>query len=182
VRPALFSAFVLALPWVATAKDPTPEPQSRSSQILGPHDMTKEFHMEQLSPFGRAGSTFRTKSADTQSFQFQQKFRPKGFEGPKEFRVKSWWGNGFRFSTKAADTKTFETKTAETKTAAVKDAPEAGKTAATKDLPDGNRPYLGPESKKLNKPVDPEKLPKLNNEMHELKTVEDIKELLNKNR
>jgi hypothetical protein len=144
--------------------------------------MTREFQIQQLSPFGRAGSTFRTKGADTQNFQFEQKFRPKGYQEPKEFRAKGWWGSGFRFSTKAADTKTFETKTAETKTAPVKDAPEAGKTAATKDLPDGNRPYLGPESKKLNKPLEAEKLPKLNNEMHELKTVDDIKELLNKNK
>ena len=181
MRLALSSALVIALPLLAPAKDPTPEPQSRSAQLLTP-DMNKEFRLEQLTPFGRSGSTFRTKSNETQSFQFQQKFQPKGFEGQKEFRSKSWWGNGFRFSTKSADTKTFETKAAETKSAPVKEAPDAGKSAATKDLPDGNRPFLGPESKKLAKPVDPEKLPKITNEMHELKTVEDIKELLNKNK
>ena len=144
--------------------------------------MTREFHLEQLSPFGRAGSTFRTKGADTQSFQFEQKFRPKGYQDQKDFRAKSWWGSGFKFSTKSAATKTYETKAAETKTAPVKDAREAGKAAPTKDLPDGDRPYLGPESSKLRKPVDPQKLPKISNELHELKTVEDIKELLNKNK
>jgi hypothetical protein len=143
--------------------------------------MTKEFHLNQLSPFGRAGSTFQTKGAQTQSFQFQQKFTPKSAP-TKDFRAKSWWGNGFRFSTKSASTKTFETKTAETKAAAVKDAPDASKTATTKPLSDGDRPFLGPESRKLNKPLDPQNLPKLSNELHELKTVEDIKELLNKNR
>ncbi len=180
MRLAPFTALAVALPFVALAKEPAPESHKLESRIMQP-DMTKEFHLEQLSPFGRSGAAFRTKGAQTQNFQFQQKFQPKGFVEKKEFRSKGWWGSGFRFSTKAAQTKAYETKAAETKTAAVKEAPGTGKTATVKDLSDGNRPFRGPESSKLNKPLDPTNLPKISSEMRELKTIEDVKELLNKN-
>jgi hypothetical protein len=184
LRSALLISICLAA--AAAAKDPTPAPVSRSAQVLGTPDMSREFNIQQLSPFGRTKSTFRTKAARSDTFYFQQKFSPKTYEA-RSFETKGWWAGDFKFSTKDASTKgKYEipnaAKAADTKTAPVKDARESGKTMATRDLPDGSRPYLGKEAQKMKTPLDPNNLPKITNEMHELKTIEDVKELLNKNR
>ena len=184
LRFALFIS--LAVATAAVAKDPTPAPASRSAQVLGNPDMSREFNMGQISPSGRMDTKFRTKDANSDGFYFQQKFKPKGYEA-RGFETKGWWAGDFKFSTKEATPKgKYEmpsaTRTADTKAAPVKDARDAGKTAATRDLPDGRRPYLGQEAAKMKTPLDPTNLPKITNEMHELKTVEDVKALLNKNK
>lgn len=181
MRPTLF--IFLAFATVAVAKDPAPAP-SRSAQVTGNPDPNREFNMGSLTTFNRT-SAFNTKAARSDSFYLQQKFKPKSYEATA-FETKSWSGN-FKFSTKEAATKgKYEipnaVKTADTKTAPVKDAREAGKTMATRDLPDGGRPYLGKEAEKIKTPLDPNNLPKITNDMRELKTIEDVKELLNKNR
>ena len=68
------------------------------------------------------------------------------------------------------------------KTASVKEAREVGKVAETRGLPDGKREFLGKEAEKIHKPLDVTTLPKISNEMRELKTIEDVRELLNKNK
>lgn len=141
--------------------------------------------MEQLSTWGRANQ-FQTKAARSDTFYFQQKFQAKGYAA-REFKSKGWWAGDFKFSTKAAGTKgKYEipnsTNAVFTPVKPVQDAREAGKTMSTRDLPDGSRPYLGREARKMEKPLDPTNLPKITNAMRELKTVEDVKELLNKNR
>lgn len=152
-------------------------------QVTGNPDPNREFNMGQLSTFNRT-SGFNTKAARSDTFYLQQKFQPKSYEA-RGFETKSWAGN-FKFSTKEASTKgKYEVpnaaKAADTKTAAVKDARESGKTMATRDLPDGSRPYLGKEAQKMKDALDPAKLPKISNDMRELKTIEDVKALLNKN-
>ncbi|MEQ1858619.1 MAG: hypothetical protein ABMA13_01640 [Chthoniobacteraceae bacterium] len=183
MRSVLF--IFLAFSTVAVAKDPTPSPLSRSSQVTGNPDLNKQFNPGQFSGFGRSNSGFRTKDARADGFSFQQKFTPKGYDA-KGFETKGWWAGKFKFDTKAADTKgkydvPNAAKTADTKTAPVKDARESGKTAATRDLPDGDRPYLGREAQKMKTALDPGKLPRVTSDLRELKTIEDVKALLNKN-
>lgn len=186
MRLALLSALALALPAVGKEKAATPAPEAatRSQSVLGSPDPNKEFQLQQLSPMGRS-NTFDTKSARLDSFYIQQKFQPKGYD-TKEFKTGGWWSGHFKFGTKEATTKgKYELpgtgKTYDTKTSPVKDARESGKTAETRELHDANRPFLGKESGKLRKPLDPTNLPRVTNEMHELKTIEDVKALLNKN-
>lgn len=183
MRPALFTIFAVTVA-AAVAKDPTPAPVSRSESVVGTPDMNRSFHLEQLSPFGRS-TTFQTKAARSDTFYLHQKFSPKAYDA-RAFETKGWWAGNFKFSTKDAAAKgRYEipnaTKTTDTKTAAVKDARESGKTMSVRDLPDGSRPYLGREAEKMKKPLDPNNIPKITNEMHELKTIEDVKNLLNKN-
>ena len=182
MRSALLIALSLAT--VAVAKDPTPAP-SRSAEVTGSPDPNKTFNMGSGSSMPGVGGSFSTKVARSEGFYIQQKFSPKSYDA-KAFETKAWSGR-IAFSTKEAATKgKYEmpnvTKPADTKTAAVKDAREGSKTMATRDLPDGSRPYLGKEATKMAKPLDPNNIPKITNEMHELKTIEDVKALLNKNR
>jgi hypothetical protein len=185
VRLAL--AIILTLPvCVSVAKDKEQAAtESRSRQVLGAPDLSREFAMEQLNPWGRANQ-FRTKAARQNEFYFQQKFQPKGYSA-KEFKSKGWWAGDFKFSTKDASTKgKYEipntANAVATQTKDVKDAREATKTMTTRDLPDGSRKYLGQESRRMEKPLDPTNLPKITNSMRELKSIDDVKELLNKNR
>jgi hypothetical protein len=189
VRAALLLILSLAAcPSFAKEKPPKAAPApalSRSRQVMDAPDLSREFAMEQLNPWGRANS-FQTKSARSDTFYFQQKYQPKAYDA-RAFKAKDWWGGDFKFSTKAAGTTgKYEVPkigtAVDTPTKAVKDAQEAGKSMSTRDLPDGSRPYLGKEAQKMQKPLDPTNLPKITNEMHELKTIEDVKELLNKNR
>jgi len=158
----------------------------RSAQVLGNPDLGREFDVNQSSSFGRSNGTYRTNSARTgESFYFQQKFQPKGYDA-KDFKTKGWWAGDFKFSTKDAAAKgKYEipnvNQATATKTNPVKDARESGKIATTRDLPDGGRAYLGKEAQKMKTPLDPMNLPKITNDMRELKTIEDVKALLNKN-
>ncbi len=101
-------------------------------------------------------------------------------------------------------------KTIESKDADVKEARDAQKRVETREMA-GNRPFLGKEYDRMKKPLDPQKLPMgasasvepgsiegparspdtgryevsertLNSGLKEIKTVEDVRELLNKNR
>lgn len=152
---------------------------------MGNPDMSREFHLSQLSPSGRTNSSFNTKAARSDTFHFQQKFAPKNYDA-RAFEARRFREEGAKFSTKDATAKgKYEVpnvaKAADTKTAATKDARESDKTMATRDLPDGSRPYLGKEATKMKTPLDPANLPKITNSMEELKTIEDVKRLLNKN-
>lgn len=170
-------ALIAALSLGAAAAEPTPLPRSR--QLFQP-DMNREFAVGSVHP-SRTGREFNTTGARTPSFSFEQKFQPKEYRS-SEFRAKNWWGGGFKFSTGEARTKTYETKEAPSRTAPTRDAREAGKTAATRDLPDGRREYLGPEAARTKKPLQPEELPKITNDLRKIESVEDVKELLNKNK
>jgi hypothetical protein len=193
VRPILFIALLLPLSPFASAKPlfglgkpkATPVPAlSRKEQIEAREEPEpfKAFNMEQLSRTGTATKTFYTRGARTDEFYYEQKMRTKAFDS-EEYKPKGFWGRLFSFGTKDAPTKTYGTKSVETKTAATKDLWDGNKVAATRDLPDGRREYLGPESKKLHKALDPNNLPKITGDgpVTEIKTEDDVRALLNKN-
>jgi hypothetical protein len=133
------------------------------------------------------GQSFNARSAQTSTFQFDQKYSPAKFE-TREFTPKTSWFSRLKFWTKDANTRGAHevpnvNRQAETKTAAVKDARDAGKTVAVRDLPGGDRTYLGPERAKLDRSVDPNKpLPGWTGDKLDTLTLEQVRELLNKNK
>lgn len=133
------------------------------------------------------GQTFNAGSAQTKSFSFNQRFAPAKYETAGYQTKKSWFGN-FKFGAKSADTRGKSeipnvNTAAATKTAATNDSSYAGKTAAVRDLPGRDRPYRGPESKKIDRAVDPNKpLPGWTGDKMDVLTLEQIRELLNKNK
>jgi hypothetical protein len=146
--------------------------------------MTREFQLDQLSPFGRSNASFQTKAARTDSFYFQQKFQPKGYE-TKDFRTRSHWQGDFKFSTKTAATKTYETKAAPTKAAPVREAREAGKSAPTRDFEPGKREavFRGRSQDMIDQegPVGATKVKGWAGDLKQL-SVGEVREILNKNK
>jgi hypothetical protein len=145
------------------------------------------------------GRTYDSGKAQTKQFYYGQKdlattYRAKDYSGSK-----TAWAGDMKFGTKTAGANTYGTKTAATKTASTNTAWDAGKSAPVKDLSDGKRPYLGPESKKARQNIDPAtmadwrtggsgetmvdtgKTVEKYSTMKQL-TIEDIRELLNKNK
>jgi hypothetical protein len=187
VRAAPF-ILILALSLTAEAKKPAPTPApSRSRQVLDSPDLTREFNIQQLSPFGRSKSEFTAHGAQTSSFYIHQKYTPKGYD-TNGFRTKTAWDSDFKFSTKAARTKTYETKeaAAASKTAAVKDAREGSKTAATREFYEANRKtsFTGRNQALFDKegPAAQAKVgASWSGNLKQL-TVEDVREILNKNK
>jgi hypothetical protein len=123
----------------------------------------------------------------TKDFQFNQRFAAAKYQTGDFQAKKSWFGN-FKFGTKSVDTRSKSgipnaNAEAPVKTASTKEASDSGKTAAVRDLPGRDRPYLGPESKKLDRAVDPNKpLPGWTGDKLDVLTLEQIRELLNKNK
>ena len=110
-----------------------------------------------------SSQTVSTGKAQTKEFYFDQKIRPEGY------RTRAFWGTkdsalrDAKFATIDANTRgKYEIpnagKKAATKSAAVKEAREANDKLATRNLPGGDREYLGPESKKVHRAVDPKVL------------------------
>jgi hypothetical protein len=177
---------------------------SRWKNVLGKPDTTKEFDLGQTSPFRRSPGTFHgAKGAKSRTFHIDQKFAPKSFDARTFSGAKPARAGEMKFATKNAPTSgkydiPNASKKADTKSVEVADARESRKSMPVRDLPDGKRPYLGPESKRLHKPIDPATLGDWRNQgemvgrsgdgtverlssFRELKTIEDVKELLNKN-
>lgn len=134
------------------------------------------------------GRSFDAGTARTKGFHFNQRFAPAKYETAEFSQTKkSWWGN-FKFGTKAANTRTKSevpnaNKEAATKTAETREAHDSTKTAAVRDLPGRDRPYLGPERKNLDRSIDPTKpLPGWAGDRLEVLSLEQIRELLNKNK
>ncbi len=172
----------------------------RGAEILVPNYM-KEFDPSR-SGVGTA-RTFGTGGARSKEFNFQQKVRAdtyltRDFQGSKTNT-----GAERKFAANDANTRGKYTipnvdKDAGNKTAATKELWDGNKVAATQDLHDGQRPYLGPESKKLNRTMDPKEMADWRNAGKEsvvygdgtverisnLKqlSIEDVRELLNKNK
>ena len=149
------------------------------------------------------GRTYDTGHARVKEFYYDQKAHPGSYGTRDFYGSKKDWSGDLKYAARDANTHgryaiPNATKTAATKTAATKEAWDSGKTAATHGLHDGQREYLGPESKKLRTPVDPASQGDWRNAGREsvvnsgtsvekyttLKqlTIEDIRELLNKNK
>jgi hypothetical protein len=155
------------------------------AQRFGPTDPNLVFDTRQ-GALGQ-GQSFNTRSAQTGSFQFEQKVRPAKYE-TREFAAKTSWFSKLKFWAKDARTTGSHevpniSKVADTKTAAVKEARDARKAAPVRSLPGGDRVYLGPERAKLDRSVDPNKpLPGWTGDKLDTLTLEQIRELLNKNK
>jgi len=160
---------------------------NRWKSVLGKPEENRTFDLEQTSPFRHSPGTFHSKSASAREFQYEQKVKPKSFNARTFSGSKNAPMGELQFATKGAPTKgRYEIpgagKQAAVKTAPTKDARESGKTASTRELPDANRAYMGKEASKLHTSIDPNNPPRWTNELKELKTIDDIKELLNKNK
>ena len=184
VRFALIFTTTLLAAASAFAEPELPVVHSRSDDVIGKPDGNKTFNLNTTSPFRHRPGTFQSsKSAASKEFYFEQKVSPKGYAARAFSGTKTAWMGDFKFATKDAPTKDARevTKTAAVKTAPVKDAREATKTAATRELADAHRPYLGKEAAKLNTPIDMNNQPRWTNDLKQLKSIEDVKALLNKN-
>lgn len=155
----------------------TQKERSLYERIMKP-DKDKTFDPSTEANIG--GRTFQSKSARTKSYSTRGFFA--GLFRTKEYSTKNAWDGDMKFTTKEANTKgRYDTRAADVKTAPTKDARESGKTAATRPLWDGQRQYLGPESKKLDQAVDPNKRIEWRGDLKPM-TIEDVRELLNKNK
>lgn len=174
VLPLLISACLGA----ALHAQTTQKERTLYERIMKP-DETKSFDPATEANIGGrtlAPKTARTKGYATGSYAAGQ-YGTKDFAG-----TKGAWDGNLRFGTKEANTKgRYETKGAEVKTAPSKGAREVGKTAATRPLWDGGREFLGPERGKLDKSVDPNKRIEWRGDLKPM-TVEDVREMLNKNK
>jgi hypothetical protein len=149
-----------------------------------------------------SSQTVATGSARTKAFNFDQKVQPQGY------RTRAFWGakdsalRDAKYATIDANTRgKYEIpnarKKADTKSAAVKEAREANDKLATRNLPGGDREYLGPESKKVRRAVDPKVLAnsqsagtsvsssggtvEVGGTLRQL-SIDDVREILNKNK
>lgn len=177
----LLTLAILAACAPAFAQQPA---QRRTEQSLLEWDLERTFDLQQLSPFGRAGDTFRTKPATSNSFYFQQKFQPKA-ASTKEFKTDGFWAGNFKFSTTEASTKSYATKEAPTKTAPTKTAVDAGKTAATRPfIPGGKEAKIrGRSQDEFDRDGPSSKVQRQawSGELRQL-SVEDVRDILNKNK
>jgi hypothetical protein len=148
--------------------------------VADPH---KKFDPLKTPGFG--ARSFHATGSRVKEFRYAQKaeatgFRTKDFAGSKAARVAD-----ARYATADARTKDYagpnSARAVDTKTAPTDEARESGKTMATRALPGGNRPYLGPEADRLHKAIEPGREPRITQDLREMKTIEDIRELLNKN-
>ena len=147
-------------------------------------DPEKSFNLANIT----AGSTksYGTGTAYVKDFNYEQKVRTgsygtRGFWGSKPSAFSDQ-----RYATREARTNgnyviPNATKKADTKTAAVKAARESNKTLATRDVPDGSRQFLGKESERMNRTVDPNKPLGWEGDLKEM-SIEDLRGLLNKNK
>lgn len=171
---------------------------ARGAEILVP-DYGKAFDPTQ-SGIG-AARKFGTGGARTKQFDFQQKARAESyatrdFQGSKANAVAQR-----KYATAEANArgKYGIPKVDEElgkKAATTRDLWDGNKQAATRDIHDGKRPYLGPESKRLNKSMDPKELADWRSgeqvsygngtveRIGNLKqlSIDDVRELLNKNK
>jgi hypothetical protein len=183
VRSALLVLFVSLLAASVHAQT-TQQERKLYDRIMHP-DETKAFDPRTAAFTGPR--SFSAKSAQGKDFHFEQRFAPGEYRTKDFAGSKGAWMGAFKFATSSAQTKgdyqgPNAGKTVDTKGAATKEARESSKTMAVRELPGANRTYLGPEADRVKKALDPANLPKVSNDLKELKSVEDIRELLNKNK
>ena len=181
LRPlSILLALLAASPLFA---EPAEKPAGRSiNQRFGSIDQGLVFDPGQGS-VGQ-GRGFSTRNAPSGTFHYDQKVAPSKYE-TREFAPKTSWLSRLKFWTKDASTREYAaaSRQAETKSAPVKEARDAGKTMSVRELPGGDRVYLGPERAKLDRAVDPNKpLPGWTGGKLDVLTLEEVRELLNKNK
>ncbi len=185
----------LQILWLVCAVTPAfAQQQERKllDRLLRP-DETLEFDLRKSSTIGNRG--YATGSARVKEFSYTQKTEPKSFRTRDFHGTKSAWMGDFKYSTKEANSRgKYEIpnvgKAADTKTMRVKAAAESDKTMATRELPEANREYRG----SLIRPRSQDRLTQqgpaaqgdrtIGWQGGSLKpmTIDDIRELLNKNK
>ena len=169
--------------------EPAEKPAGRSlAQRFGSIEQNKNltFDPGRVST-GQARSFVTVDRVQSLTFHYDQKLLSSSFQ-TKEFQSKPSWFSKLKFWSRDANTSGGHeipniSRQAETKTALVNDSQFANKTAAVRSLPDGDRLYLGPERAKLDRAVDPNKpLPGWTDDKFGTLTLEQIRELLNKNK
>lgn len=185
ILPALLA--LSCAPLFAAEKEDKPIGRSVHERFASPHENPHLTFDTRQGAVGN-GRTFSAGSARTKDFQFNQRFAPVKYQTSEFAQTKKSWFGNFKFGTKSADTRTKSTipnvdTPAPTSTAETKDARDGGKTAAVRDMPGRDRPYLGPESKKFDRSIDPAKpLPGWAGDKLEVLSLEQVRELLNKNK
>lgn len=152
-------------------------------RILGKPDQTKVFDVRQGSAFGT--QSFQASTARVKNFYFTQKFAPKDYD-TRAYGTKSTWFGDFKFSTKEAGTKgNYEipnaAKKADTNALPVNDARENSKTMPTAAYGKRDRSYLGPEANRIHRPVPANERVGWSGDLRPM-TIDDVRELLNKNK
>jgi hypothetical protein len=162
------------------------EGRSHLYEISHP-DLSKSFDLR-LSSFGNRSYEATASSPKTRPFFFWQKTQSKEFS-TREFQgTKSSWLSKLPFFTKSAEVKGKHTvpdldKTVPDRTVSGTDLRYASKAVPVRALPGGNRPYLGPETERAAKPLPPTRPPEgWQGNLTEIKTLEEVRELLNKNK
>ena len=152
-------------------------------------DPTKTF--DPTSARFTGGRTIAAKTAQTNGFYFQDKVRTKSFAS-RDFATKGAWMADEKYETKEAPTKTswFARMTSKTKAYDTKSSPEADKVVAVRALPGADRAFIGKGRKqglydtlgpKAQAFGDVDSGQSYAGDLRELKTIEDIRSLLNKN-
>jgi hypothetical protein len=162
---------LLAVLCSASAQD---QEKKLVDRLLKP-DMTLQ-NDAQNKKFGGDGSTFINKRANVGSFYIHQKPRSKNFGGTRDFSTTQFYSKtyqGGRTAHEASSQQTLANSKAPhaNQTArGVRDAPQSGKKVASRAYA-GNRPFLneGTNQKSLNRQNEP-------------LTIEQVRELLNKNK
>jgi hypothetical protein len=142
-------------------------------RLLKP-DMTLQ-NDAQNKKFTGDGSSSINKRASVGTFYVHQKPSSKGFGGTKDFSTTQFYSQTYRGGRSAYEVSSQQTfanskATYASKTARVSDAPQSGKKVASRAYA-GNRPFLdeGKSQKSLSRKNDP-------------LTIEQVRELLNKNK
>jgi hypothetical protein len=167
----------------ASAADPT-DTRSRAYEIDHP-DLSKSFDLR-LSAFGNRA--YETNPSKTRSFFFWQKTQPKEFQTREFTGTKTSWLSKIPFLAKSAETKGkyafgYQDKKLETRSVSVADSQYAKKALPVRALPGGDRSYMGPETERAAKPIPPTRPPDgWQGNLTEIKTLEEVRELLNKNK
>lgn len=126
-------------------------------------------------------------AARVKEFRLERNFEPKTYQARDFSGSKGVWLSKLKFWTRNTTGQAkYEipnaNKSADTKTLDVVEARETNKTVATRDVPGGQRMFLGKERDKLSAALDPNNLPRTTNHLNEIKTIDDVRELLNKNK
>ena len=169
----IFSVALLALAAFLPAACAQVQEKKLSERIMNP-DMTLEYSPQSKSFGGGKGyQDPKRGNAIVKDFYFTEKYSPKGF-ATKDFRSKNFSMGDFKFDTKTANVKTSRDagKAYETKSATVKDARESGKTYGTSTFAQ-TREHI--ERGKAQGSLDAE-------QKKGPKTIDDVRELLNKNK
>jgi hypothetical protein len=186
MRPGVFIATLLLTGAVLCADD-----SSDVAKMLQTRNTDVAPTLFQNKTFGTSGTFNGTGRAFVKDFYFIDRFRPRAFDTRTFFGSKDHWAGDFKFKTDAANTNSGKiivnaTKAVDTKTSETKAASESSKESATHTYTDaGKWSGRGRSQDRFDrdgsKAVQGNAAIGLQGDMHPL-TIEEVRELLNKNK